>query len=291
MTDRVRTPAKINLTLRVLGKRPDGYHDIESLVAWIGLFDELCAEFTPTPPGSPLSAAVRCNDAGVPTDDSNLIIRAASRLAARFPHAAGTSANVLFHLDKRIPMGGGLGGGSSNAAGALRLLRDRWAPQLPDRALAEVGAEIGSDVPLFLGAPWSIIRGRGERVEPVSPSVSAWAVLWMPPIACHTAKVYAAWRPSDARKKVSADLANLINFDELISRASNDLEAAALRSHPALAAEVARVRSVFGHPLTMSGSGSAFFHLAPDEETARERCAALTRCTADRVLRVPLLGR
>ena len=149
-------PAKINLTLRVLSLRADGYHEIESLVAQI----DLCDTVTVTP-REDRRLLVDCSDRTIPCDSSNLALRAAHSLA----EAHGVRRGALISLTKRIPSGAGLGGGSSNAAATLKLLNAQWRLGLSHPELAEIGAEIGSDVPLFCHGPLCAIRGRGERVE------------------------------------------------------------------------------------------------------------------------------
>jgi len=190
----VEAPAKVNLSLRVLGRRQDGYHDIESLMAPLSLADRLRvhAHADPTEFRTlSLSLEVR-GDPGlvrpVPTDDSNLVIRAALALAER----AEIRGFAEFVLDKRTPTAAGLGGGSSDAAAALRALNALWGCSLDEGELREVGAGVGSDVPALLGDGPVLVSGRGEIV--VSSAVAAFDLVLVPfDFSVNTADAYRWW--------------------------------------------------------------------------------------------------
>jgi 4-diphosphocytidyl-2-C-methyl-D-erythritol kinase len=180
-----RCPAKINLALRVLGSRPDGYHELEVLFQAIDLWDRL----TIGPgPGLTLStdAPQLCADA------SNLVCRAAALVAAR--HGQGAHRTAHFHLEKRIPIQGGLGGGSADAAAALLLCDRFWGLGLDTLALADLAAELGADVPFFLTGGRALGRGRGDRIEPLPAGATLWLVLGCPPFGISTAEVFARFR-------------------------------------------------------------------------------------------------
>ena len=177
---RVVAPAKINLTLWVGPRRADGYHQIESIVATISLVDRLTIH--PASSGCELT----CTNADLACDESNLVIRAAQALAQQ----AQRKLHLRMHLEKHIPIGAGLGGGSSDAAACLLALSALWELDYDNSQLAEVAAQIGSDVPLFLAGPLSLIRGRGELVEPLGFEWPFWAVLLCPPVSLGTAMVY-----------------------------------------------------------------------------------------------------
>src|SRR3954469_13517103 len=151
-------PAKANLSLRVLGKRTDGFHELESLVCPISLFDRLELDHRPEQ-----GIAFTCDDATLPTGDDNLAVRAARLFCA----SCGLEPNLRVHLAKQIPHGAGLGGGSSDAASVLLGLDALFETRLPTAALAAMAADLGSDVPLFIYRSAAVIRGRGERVEPI----------------------------------------------------------------------------------------------------------------------------
>ena len=158
MTLRLRAPAKLNLYLRVLGKRPDGYHEIETLFERIDLADELTIEPHPD------QLLLTCDAPELSCGEDNLILKAARLLQ----QVGGTHQGARLHLIKRIPIAAGLGGGSSDAAATLLGLNRLWGLGLTPSRLRELGASLGSDVPFFLAdAPWAIGRGRGEVCEPL----------------------------------------------------------------------------------------------------------------------------
>ena len=250
------SPAKINLTLWVGPLRDDGFHELESLVAQVGLYDEVSVA-----PRDDGRIVLSCDDPSIPTGDSNLVIRAAHALAS-FARIENPCAQM--GLRKRIPAGAGLGGGSSNAAAALHLLNELWDLDLPAAKLAEIGATIGSDVPLFFSSPLCVMRGRGELIEPRDIKLGAWVVLVLPPVHCSTTAVYAAWDrlPEHPQRPP---------IDEILSQAGepgwlmevlfNDLEPAAFAAYPELSKAHARLQQLAAGPVRMTGSGSAFFRL------------------------------
>ena len=165
-------PAKLNLRLRVLGRRNDGFHEIETLiVALPGLADRLTIEWR-----SAGGVVFDCGAAGVPADESNLAVRALRAFEQQF----GVRADCRLRLDKRIPHGAGLGGGSSDAAAVLRLLARRFGP-VDELEFASLAAMLGSDVPFFLGSSAAWCRGRGEQIEP-APGIPALPVLLLKPL-------------------------------------------------------------------------------------------------------------
>jgi 4-diphosphocytidyl-2-C-methyl-D-erythritol kinase len=185
-----RAPGKVNLTLRILGRREDGFHQIDSLAAKVSLYDELSfrarteGQVTFREGPSPFAC-------GPP--EANLVLRAVRALAVAAAGRAGqggTGAEIL--LTKRIPPGAGLGGGSSDAATTLAALNRLWELSWTGPVLAEIGGGIGSDVPMFLDGPAVRLGGRGEEVSPVEV-YPFYAVLHLPPLACPTAEVYAAY--------------------------------------------------------------------------------------------------
>lgn len=256
------SPAKLNLTLRVTGVRPDGFHELESLVALVNLVDTLTVELDPD---GTLSLA--CDDPRVPTDERNLVLQAARCLRL----ASGTRTGARFTLTKRIPLGAGLGGGSSNAATALRLLNDLWGLDRPMEELAAIGGVVGSDVPLFFHGPLCIMRGRGERVTHEAATVTGWAALVLPELECATPKVYAAWDrlaehpPRPALADIRAALGHV---DTLMPLLFNDLEDAAQAEYPELADLLTDAAAAAGGPFRLTGSGAAIFRLFGDMHAA-----------------------
>ena len=256
-------PAKLNLFLEILGKRADGYHELESLMVGIDLCDELV--FADDPSGL---VSLECDDPALPTDASNLVVRAALRLRTE----AGVDRGVRITLRKQIPARAGLAGGSSDAATTLAALDRLWGLGLPPETLAEIAGEIGSDVAFFQNLPSAVCRGRGERVEPVPLPRALHFVLICPPVGVSTAEVYAKLTPPDRPRSIGAALEALESGDvEALGRTLfNRLQPVAEAIEPGLQ----RVRSALdacepplaGH--LMSGSGSAFFGLCRDERAA-----------------------
>ena len=184
-------PAKINLSLRVLGRREDGFHEIETLMVPLTLADEIFLELGPDEGGS---IELVCSDPSLPTGSGNLAYRAAQLFQARF----GSSARTLrLVLNKRIPHGAGLGGGSSDAASVLLALNDCYKAGLSTGRLAALAAELGSDVPFFVYRGAAICRGRGEQVESIAFSESLPLLLLKPPFPVPTPFAYQHW--SDSR--------------------------------------------------------------------------------------------
>lgn len=267
------SPAKLNLTLRVLRKRDDGYHEIESLVTRIGLCDTVSVSERPNG-----RRTLACNDPSIPNDETNLALKAASALADR----AAKDRGVHIEITKRIPAGAGLGGGSSNAATTLMLLNELWRTELTQPELARLGAAIGADVPLFFHEPLCVLRGSGERMEDLNRLFGAWAVVLFPKIHCDTARVYRAWDPGAGRlQRPSLEhvLGKLDRPAELMTLLFNDLEAPALATHPDLAAVARDAASAAGSPWRMTGSGSTYFRLFDDPSRARACATAIhARC-------------
>jgi 4-diphosphocytidyl-2-C-methyl-D-erythritol kinase len=286
-------PAKLNLLLRVGARRPDGFHEVESLVAQISLADRVAVRER-----SDSRIHLDCDDATIPAGATNLAWRAAELLRTRFAIARGAD----IRLKKCIPAGAGLGGGSSDAAATLRLLRELWDLRLDDAELAELAAELGSDVPLFLGPPLAVLRGRGERVEPLDFALRGFAVLVLPPLQCATAAVYAALPLPDLRPQhpgVNDLLAHLENarptggasLEALSARLYNDLTEPALRIEPRLRTLLTQVEELSARPVHMSGSGAALFTLHDDRRDAADLAARVGRVLQIRTAVVELPGR
>jgi len=270
-------PAKINLTLRVAGLRPDGFHEIESLVSRIDLADRVSVRSV-----DHREIHVACNAPGVPDDARNLAHRAATTLAKALRTAVG--GEIL--IEKRIPVGSGLGGGSSDAAATLLLLNELWDLHWPFDRLAAVGATIGSDVPLFLHGPLCVLRGRGESVEELPYRPALWVALLLPAIHAATPAVYRAWDrlpPRSASPALAGVNAHITRANELMPQLFNDLEPAALAEYPGLRELVERAQAAAPGPLRMSGSGSAFFRLYDSREAAEEFAARVRSATGVRV--------
>ena len=263
-TDLVESaPAKVNLTLRVLGRRADGYHDLESLVTFADVADRLALTV-----GDALTLTVLgsgASQAGAEAD--NLVTKAARALAARVP---GLRAGA-FRLDKRLPVAAGLGGGSADAAAALRLLAraNKLAPN--DPRLHDAARATGADVPVCLDPRPRIMRGIGEILSAPLPLPRLHALLVNPGVAVSTKLVFSGWKPSASPIRVSdtaanfAGLPNMQDEEELLrwlASAANDLEAPAIALEPAIAEVLASLRAAAGCRLArMSGSGATCFAL------------------------------
>jgi 4-diphosphocytidyl-2-C-methyl-D-erythritol kinase len=261
-----RSPAKINWTLRVLARRPDGFHEIESLVSAVTLHDELTFECR-----SGSAIEIRCDQTQIPTDERNLIARAALRLG----ECAGRSPGITCRLTKQIPVGGGLGGGSSNAAATFLALNRLWDLNWPVDRLEPLAAELGSDVPFFLAGGSAVMSGRGERIRPVRLGWHGWVVLLIPGFGISTADVYRAWRPDDTPVSDSECLAHgTLEQEETpdavawMQRTGNMLETPAMRVCPALGGVLEGAARLADRPVRMSGSGSTLFTAFDTREEA-----------------------
>ena len=270
-----RAPAKVNLTLHVLGRRAgDGYHELESLVAFAGIADRLTLE-----PESPLGLTVNGPTAGPagPTDD-NLVLRAARSLAARVP-ALRMGA---FHLVKRLPVAAGIGGGSSDAAAALRLLACLNGLPLDHPALVAAARESGADVPVCLDPRARMMRGAGETIGPALGLAPMPAVLVNPGVPVPTAPVFKALGLAVGQTLDGTphpEIADRLDPDALVATlapARNDLEAPALTVAPVIGEALAALRDQAGCRLArMSGSGATVFALFIDRRTAVRAAAAI----------------
>jgi len=274
----VEAPAKVNLTLRVLGVRDDGYHDLESVVALVALFDSLVFE-----PADGLGLV--CRGMEVPGGEDNLVLAAARVLADECRPGQGAQ----IRLEKRIPPGRGFGGGSSDAAAALVGLNTLWGCGLGREELARLGARVGSDVPLFLASPIAVMRGRGERVEPVAADSSWWLVLAWPDYEMPTAGVYAAYDRLGASTDGVAAAAVLDHLAGPAHEARpflvNDLEPAADSMRCGRFDVRGCLERAGAAAVGMTGSGSAYFAVADTQAEANRvadaaRAAGAETCVA-----------
>jgi 4-diphosphocytidyl-2-C-methyl-D-erythritol kinase len=184
----VFAPAKINLSLKILGRRDDGFHEIETLIVPISLCDEIKIDKSDAKEG----IEFRCDDASVPQGDDNLAVRAAKT----FLEEAKLKSGVAIELKKKIPHGAGLGGGSSDAATTLLALNELFKTNLPREALAKMGETNGSDVPFFIFQSAAICRGRGELVTPLKFDEQLSILLFKPAFAVPTEWAYSRWQDS-----------------------------------------------------------------------------------------------
>jgi 4-diphosphocytidyl-2-C-methyl-D-erythritol kinase len=280
---RVCAPAKINLTLLIAGKRLDGYHDLESIMAKIDYCDQLDFEW-----GSKPGIELICDGAfWVPDGADNLVWKAAKRLL----DAAGKDLSVKITLTKNIPAGTGLGSGSSDAAATLMGLNRFANLGFSSLQLHDIAASLGSDVNFFLDGPLAFCTGRGEKIRPIPDVYPFEALLILPNISTSTKMVYGNYshnsmRYSDGSAKINEYLRkNTIDF--AVKMCANMLEESCFRIHPELAAIKEVAAKLTGKNVCLSGSGSAMFCLLDnDNEATIEHCRDVLRIDFNCVSRV-----
>jgi 4-diphosphocytidyl-2-C-methyl-D-erythritol kinase len=249
--------AKLTLSLTVLGRREDGYHDLEALTVPIGQpHDTLEAVAVPYPPGVTLD--VVSGDQGVPTGHENLALRGAESLLL---HAGRAGHGVQLALRKRIPPARGLGGGSADAAAAMLAVHRLLEVNASAGEMLALAAELGSDVPFFLGGGAVWMRGRGEEIEAVPLRVGIPMLVAMPPFQIATHDVYRAWDELGG-PRAPRTVAAPPPIDELTPVLANDLETAAERVEPRLRPFRERLEDAVGRDALMAGSGSTYVVLA-----------------------------
>lgn len=279
----LRAAAKVNLTLEVLGKRPDGYHEIATVMQTVDLADRLTLEDADT-------LELYASAPGVPTDGTNLAVRAA--LALR--ESAGITRGARISLDKRIPVAAGLGGGSTDAAAVLLGLNRLWGLRWPRTRLEAIAVTLGMDVPFFLRGGGALATGRGEQVEPVEAGGSA-LVLVNPRFGSSTTEVYGRVRPemySDGKRALALiDALRSRRAVRIAASLYNGLEAAVAPVHPEIGRMKAALLAAGALSAVMSGSGPTVLGVARSFEHARQIRARLARaswaCWAVRTTRGP----
>jgi 4-diphosphocytidyl-2-C-methyl-D-erythritol kinase len=274
----IRTPAKLNIRLKVVGRRPDGYHDLVSLMVPVTLFDTL--DFSPGPPGITLS----CVGTAVPENEENLVFRAAVAFYARIREEPALS----MALGKQIPVAAGLGGGSSDAAATLMTLNRMHGTPLSRDEMADVAFQLGADVPFFLQNRPSVATGVGECLEPIERWPLLWYVVVTPPLAVSTAWVYdrlglnAALSPADSLRADTRRI-KLTNHEygtiltslkkdrpDIRSLLENDLETVTVAHYPVIDAIKKLLIEAGADGALMSGSGPSVFGVFWSEEAARK---------------------
>ncbi len=270
---RLRSYAKVNLGLEVLGTREDGYHELRTLFQTIDLHDDVLIR--PRPRG----LCVRCDHPGVPADGTNLALRAAEALRAH----ARVGAGVEITIRKRIPVGGGLGGGSSNAATVLLGLDRLWKTGLGPAGLHPLARRLGADVPYFLLGGTALGLSRGDEVYPLRRQVRAHVVLVDPGLHVSTARVFerldARLTPRLNSNSIFYFVSRELEGQDAFRLLVNDLEEAALEEAPDLRGQAGRIRAVLlreGASLAaLSGSGACYFGLFGGARAAERARAAL----------------
>jgi len=270
----VHAPAKVNLILRILDRRPDGYHNLWSIMHTVALEDAVTMRAS-----SQRGIRLACNVGGLSVDHTNLVWRAASAVLDR----AQLSVGVDIELYKRVPMGAGLGGGSSDAAATILGLNQSLQLGWSREKMAEVGQALGSDVAFFLFAPSAIVTGRGESVRPVTIEGGRWIVLVKPTFGIETKWAYQELAATRAAvRQLSADHGELdrrdrLTWGQVAASVENDFEIPVFTKHPQLG-EIKRFLLKRGAQFALlSGSGATVFGLFEEESTARRAGAELAQ--------------
>ena len=277
---RLAAPAKLNLYLHVVGRRPDGYHLLDSLVAFAGVADELtfapAAELSLVIDG-PFGPALEAND-------DNLVLKAAHALAAH----AGRAPGAAIRLTKRLPVASGIGGGSADGAAALHGLSRLWNLGLSDTTLAKIGLALGADVPVCLAGVPSFFGGIGDEIQSAGPLPRSHVVLVNPGVPLATAAVFRARAQTTAGAAYSQSarwtdaVPDALALVGLLARRGNDLTAAAIGLLPAIADVLAALEQEPACLLArLSGSGATCFGLFAERGGAREAAAAVAAAHPD----------
>lgn len=262
------SPAKINLYLRIVGKRPDGYHELETIMLPLDFGDQIALHSRKT------NLTLVCNDSRLPTDDTNLALRAARKLAEAFRLEKGAKIDLV----KRTPLAAGLGGGSSNAAITLLGLNQLWKLNAPGEKLHALAASLGSDINFFMAGGAALCHGRGERIELIPCKLSGAILLVNPGFGISTKWAYESWARAVAESRLTVPppevslLLRALAEDDLagVSRCLfNSLEAPSIHKFPVLELIKDAMREGGAAGALMSGSGATVFGLFPDAKLAK----------------------
>ena len=258
----LKAHAKVNLFLEILGKRDDGYHEIETIMQEIDLADNL--QFEEIQEGIKLE----CNNKNIPINQDNLVCKAANLILKE----CGIKKGVLINLEKNIPVGAGLGGGSSDAAATLKALNSLWKVGLNDGDLIEFAAKLGSDIPFFINGKTSLCSGRGEVISPVKVRDRMDYLILFPRVHISTETIYKNLKIdlTKKRKDVSFFL-DALKYSEVVGISKllfNRLEEVIFTTYPDLLQIKSALESFDFCGLSISGSGSAFFGLCNDRHQA-----------------------
>ena len=260
-------PAKINLFLRVIRKRADGYHDIFSLMQKISLHDELI--FSPLPDG----ILLHCPETDLPTNKNNLIVRAAQAVFDYCDYQSG----IEITLHKKIPMTAGLGGGSSDAATTIMALNKICSLGLKKRELLKIGAKIGADVPFFIFGNKALAAGVGDRLKHLRNLPKLDILLIKPPFDLSTKMIYENLNLRLTRGKNNYSIPRFLVMGDIIQELHNDLESVSLAIHPELA-DLKKMLLRYGAlGALMSGSGPTVFGIFRNEKEAKKALEAIEK--------------
>jgi 4-diphosphocytidyl-2-C-methyl-D-erythritol kinase len=258
-----KSPAKINLGLHILSKRPDGYHELETLFQMVSLYDQIELELLPK------GIEIECDMPGIPVDDSNLAVKAAKLVQEAWPKQA---KGVRIRLSKKIPAGAGLAGGSGNAAGVLMGLNVLWDLGVGRKELIPLANRLGSDIAFFLTAPCALGRGRGEILEAIETTKKFAVILVYPGFPVSTPWVYQNLNFELTKKpkniSISKQFLSQSKIRLLGERLYNDLEPVVVKRYPEIQVIKAKLMAQGADGVLLSGSGSTVFALFEDPERA-----------------------
>lgn len=272
---RIKTHAKINLFLRVLGPRSDGYHEVETILHGIEMGDEIDVRLTDTANVEVEMVLGEAVSDLLPPSEQNTVWHAAQHLIEQ----GALNEGVHIKIVKRIPIGAGLGGGSGNAAGVLVALNELWRTELNRDALLGIAGRVGSDVPYCIAGGTALATARGESLTPLPSPATMWFVLGISHHPLLTRDVYAAWEPDPGAEPVgSAEMTLALGGGDVVEVASllyNDLERPAFSLRPELAERKEALVRAGALGASLSGSGPTLFGIASDEAHARQVAAAV----------------
>jgi 4-diphosphocytidyl-2-C-methyl-D-erythritol kinase len=281
----IAAPAKINLYLRVVARRPDGYHEIESLLCPVGLYDRLTLS-----PGNDIT--VRCDAAHVPSDATNLAHRAATQFFNTLVETGRRPSVPGVHIDlrKQIPVGAGLGGGSSDAAAVLQGLNQLYGAPFDGDRLRAMALSLGADCPFFISPCPAVATGIGEKLQPVENLPKYRAIIIYPGLHISTAEVYKRLNLRLTKHQKKINYSHFTGPDCDVRRyLFNDLEAVTQNAHAEIKAAKSLLNQNGALGALMSGSGSSVFGLFSTEQKARRVFAALPRQSGWQYFLAPLL--
>ena len=265
---RIKAYAKINLFLEITNRRPDGYHTLSTIFQTISLADDLTLESADT-------LRLRCSDASLPTDESNLVMRAAMRLRDRL----GESKGAAIYLQKNVPMGAGLGGGSGDAGALLAALPQWWKRQPSRTLLHQCAVKVGADVPFFLTGGTCSAGGIGDRLRPLPRLAKTWLVLVYPGFGVSTKEAYSKVKVAMKGKKSVQKMIPLLTRPNPAAWAGhlfNRFEEFVFPDHPELPRLKQDLLDAGAVGALMSGSGSSVFGIMPNEAQGKKALAALS---------------
>jgi 4-diphosphocytidyl-2-C-methyl-D-erythritol kinase len=262
----LKTPAKINFGLQILYKRPDGFHELETILQMVALFDEL--EFL----ASDGKIKLTCNQPGIPEDENNLVFKAAKVLTEKFPEKA--KSGVKINLKKNIPAGAGLGGGSGNAAFALLGLNKFWDLGLNCEELVSFAASLGSDIPFFLVSPTALGTGRGEKIAKIVSPQKISVIIVFPSFFISTPWVYQNLNleltKTENNISILQKFLSQSDISQLGKSLQNHLEPVVFKKYPVVREIKDKLLEMGACGALMSGSGSAVFGIFEDSFKAKE---------------------